>query len=303
MSTGIVEVANTGKRLSFTRRDLTVLAAIRDHGYIRADQLAAVVRQRGVVCTRVKKVYEYTSKLSRMGFTAINRRGLIGNIGVMTVTDAGHKMLRECGYGLNTHAKVESDPAGVEHFLSLTDMMLRFSREYPPVNYWLTDFVIRSENNLRGTGDESGGRFGVRLESARGDAGGLAKEYDAVGEITINGKPLTIAIEYERTLKSSSQYELMARSYAADPYVQLVICVLDSENWVAPVVRSFRVPGHKLCFVNYAQFSTSSFEETTAVRWSDKSVTSTTLARALQDAANEDSKRYLPSYVPPRKLK
>lgn len=235
-----------------------------------------------------------------MGFVSLNCRGLVGNIGVLTVTDAGHNMLRECGYGLNTHAKAESDPAGVEHFLSLTDMMLRFSREYTPVNYWLTDFVVRSENNLRGTGDVAEKRFSMRPENDRINAGGLAKEYDAVGEIAVNGRPLTIAIEYEHTLKASSKYELMARSYAADPYVQLVICVLDSENWVAPVVQSFRVPGHKLCFVNYAQFSTSSFEETTAVRWNGKIVSSTTLARALQDASQVDAKPYLPSYAPPR---
>ena len=300
MSTGYVEVEETGKRLTFVRRDLKVLAAIRDHGYIRADQLAVVIRQRGVGCARVKKVYEYTSRLSRMGFVSLNCRGLVGNISVLTVTDAGHNMLRECGYGLNTHAKAESDPAGVEHFLSLTDMMLRFSREYAPVNYWLTDFVVRSENNLRGTGDATGPRYTARPEIDRMNVGGLAKDYDAVGEIMVNERPLTIAIEYEHTLKASSKYEQMARSYAVDPYIQLVVCVLDSENWVAPVVQSFRVPGHKLCFVNYAQFSTSSFEETTAVRWNGKNVTSTVLARALQEASYVDAKPYLPSYKPPQ---
>lgn len=300
MGTDITEIEKPGKKLGFVRRDLKVLTAIRDHGYIRADQLAAVIRQRGVGCTRVKKVYDYTSRLTRMGFVERHRLGLAGGVGVLTVTDAGHNMLRKCGYGLNTHAKAEADPAGVEHFLSLTDMMLRFSIEYAPVNYWLTDFVVRSENNLRGTGDVTERRFSNRPENDRINAGGFAKEYDAVGEIAVNGRPLTIAIEYEHTLKASSKYELMARSYAADPYVQLVICVLDSENWIAPVVQSFRVPGNKLCFVNYTQFSSSSFAETTAVRWSGKMITSTSLARALQDASDGDGKPYLPSYTPPQ---
>lgn len=280
MDTGILEV-EAGKKLIFNRRDLKVLAAIRDHGYIRADQLAAVIRSRGVGCSRVKKVYSYTHRLSKMGYAVLNRRGLVGGLGVHMVTDSGHNMLRECGYGLEVVAKAESDPAGIDHFLSLTDMMLRFSREYSPVNYWLTDFVVRSENIRR-------------------DADGLAKDYDAVGEITVKGRPLTVAIEYEHTLRNSSRYLQMAKSYSADPYVQLVICVLDSDKWVEPVAQSYGVPGHKLCFVNYAQFRTSSFEETAAVRWNGKSITTTTLAGALQDASNVPADPYLPSYNPPR---
>jgi hypothetical protein len=280
MSTPALSPVRIDKQPEFSRRDLIVLAAIRDCGFIRADQLVAVIRQRGIPCPRNRKVYDFTTRLSKLGLIALHQRALMGNLGVYAVTNEGHAMLRECGYGLECDANAHSDPAGVPHFVALTDMMLRFYREYK-VGYWLTDFVVRSENVGRG-------------------ASGLAKDYDAVAEVQLDNAPLTIAIEYERTLKNRARYRELAATYLADKYVQIVLCLLDSHKWVAPVAEAFTVPGRRLCFVNYEQFRASSFAATRAIRWNGNNIESVSLSQVLQEAAQNDSKAYLPIYNPPQ---
>jgi hypothetical protein len=268
------------KKMEFSRNDLRVLAAIRDCGLISIKQLASLFPHRKLSTKpHLARVYNHTYRLINMGFVQFHKRFLQGKTGLLSVTPEGHAMLRVHSCGLGVNADALADAAGIRHFVSMTDVMLKFHQEFD-VSFWLTDCMVRAENNARG--DE-----------------GFAKDWDAVGRIAFEGKPLTVAVEYEHVLKSRSRYRDVFKSYSADPYVQLVIFIVRSARWSAPITESMSIPGRRLCFVSGAQFFTQPFKSMPVVRWNGQSVDTVSMAQAMKQATENKSREYLVSFNPP----
>lgn len=274
------------KEMQFARNDLRVLALIRDCGFIRANQLSELLRFRGFrSAVHLKHVYGYAKRLVNMGLVEHNRRVLGGNLGAFSVTKDGHDMLRECSFGLCTDdVKTNSDPhadaAGIQHFISMNDVMLKFHQAYP-VSFWLTDFLVRFENQLR-------------------ESEGFGKDFDAVFEIALDGKPLTMAIEYEHTRRNRTRHREAFKSYTADPYIQLVIMIFDSARWIAPFNEALKVPGRRLCFTTSAEFFSLPFSSMRVFRWSGQTAETVTLLKAMQQATENNNQNYDVSYFPPK---
>ena len=77
-------------QMQFARNDLRVLTAIRDCGFVRANQLREFLIFRGFKRISLKQTYAYTNRLVNMGLAELNRRALRWNAGVFSVTAEGH---------------------------------------------------------------------------------------------------------------------------------------------------------------------------------------------------------------------
>lgn len=279
MATMARQVTSSGRnigKMQFARNDLRVLAAIRDYGVVRSDQLTEILPFRGFKKIILVQTYGFTKRLMNMGFVKLDQMALASRAGVFNVTPEGHARLRACGWGIEVNANpfTSAEPS-VEHFLTLNDIMLKFHKQFP-VSYWLTDFLVRSENQLR-------------------QERGFAKDYDAVGKIMVGEKPFAVAIEYEHTLKNRAAYSELFKSYAHDPYIQLVIFIADSPNWMAPLTESVKVPGTRLCFVTKDQFLTQPFGLVPAVRWNGQTLEGVTLGQAVEQATRNKRTEYSPT--------
>lgn len=284
MATMAQQVSSTGRKvgkMQFARNDLRVLAAIRDCGVIRSDQLTELLPYRGFKKIILVQTYGLAKRLRNMGFVKLDQMALPARAGVFNVTPEGHARLRACGCGIEVNANpfTMGEPS-VAHFLTLNDVMLKFRKQFE-VSYWLTDFLVRSENQLQ-------------------QEDGFAKDYDAVGEIKVGGKPLTVAIEYEHRLKSRAAYAEVFESYTHDPYVQLVVFIADSPNWMAPLTESVKVPGSRLCFVTKDQFLNQPFDSVPARRWNGKDLEHIMLGQAVEQAASNKYIEYPVVYQLPR---
>jgi len=269
------------KQMEFGRNDLRVLATIRDCGFISINQLHALFPYRRLPRTDRSHVYHFAKRLTNMGLIEFRHRVINGTTGALSVTNDGHSMLRLHGLSLErTNADAQADAAGIQHFLSMNDAMLKFHKAFP-VSFWLTDFLVRSENQLR-------------------EEDGFSKDYDAVFQITYEKAPLTIAIEYEHTLRNRRRYQDAFKSYTSDPYIQLVIFIVESAGWVAPFSEGMKVPGRRLCYVTSAQFFSKPFSELRVLRWNGHALATSSLAEAMQQATANPNKEYMVSHFPPQ---
>ena len=116
------------KQMEFGRNDLRVLSTIRDCGFITINQLHALFPYRRLPRTDRSHVYHFATRLVNMGLVEFRRRVINGKIGVLSVTSEGHSMLRLYGFSLEkTNADAKADAAGIQHFLSMNDAMLKSS--------------------------------------------------------------------------------------------------------------------------------------------------------------------------------
>jgi hypothetical protein len=268
------------KQMEFGRNDLRVLATIRDCGLISINQLHALFPYRKLPRTDRSHVYHFATRLASMGLIEFKHRIIDGKTGALALTSEGHSRLRLHGYPLEkTNADAEADAAGLPHFVFMNDAMLKFHKAYP-VSFWLTDFLVRSENQLR-------------------EEEGFAKDYDAVFQIMYEKSPLTVAIEYEHTLRNKTRYQEAFKSYDTDPYIQLVIFIVESAEWTAPFTEGMKVPGRRLCYVTSAQFLTQPLSALRVVRWNGERLETITLAQAMQQAATNKNQEYMVSHFPP----
>jgi len=279
------QVSSSGriiKRMEFARNDLRVLAAIRDCGFISINQLHALFPYRRITKhSDITQVYHFTKRLENMGLIEFNYRIVDGKQGALSLTDEGHSMLRLHSYSLETtNADARADAAGIQHFIFMNEAMLKFYKEYS-VSFWLTDFLVRAENQL--------------LEDE-----GFAKDYDAVFQIVCENVPLTVAIEYEHTQRNKTRYQDAFKSYANDPYIQLVIFIVESANWAAPFTEGKKVPGRKLCYMTSAEFLSRPLAKVNATRWNGQAFESITLGRAMQEATANKNREYVVNHLPPK---
>jgi len=87
----------------------------------------------------------------------------------------------------------------VIHSVELNNIQLRAARA-ALLGRWIPDAEIRSENEIAGLS--------------------YKKEYDAVVTLRFDGRDITFALEYERTIKSRERYDKIAASVCAEREVE-----------------------------------------------------------------------------------
>ncbi len=268
------------KEMRFARNDLKILASIRDCGFVTARQMHRILPYRGMKALHIKHVYGSLKRLVYMGYLAVSRSVLPGSNLVYFLTADGHAVLEKWGCGLGINADPTTGVAGIPHYIVLNEIMLKIHHAYP-VSYWLTDLMVQAENQAR-----------------RQD--GFAKDYDAVTELQVDHHTVTLAIEYEHTLRNRARYREAFSSYVKDPYVQLVVMIVDSEGWIGPIMEASTVPSQRFCLVTRDHFLSHDHSAVRVRRWTEKGLEVASLSAALREAGQIPSTRYPVSFLPPR---
>lgn len=124
----------------------------------------------------------------------------------------------------------------VLHALTLNDIHLRLLCA-GLLEEWLCETEIRSRNEF--TGD------------------GFAKDYDAIVTLRCAGKTGTVALEYERTPKSTKEYQRIATALNAEARVQAVIYAVPNVQMESYLLHGLRGSRCRILICQASQFAAS----------------------------------------------
>jgi hypothetical protein len=191
------------------QRDLPLLLAIRNATFICHRQLWDHMSARGIeTCRR-----SFNWRIRRLTDAGIVQKllPLFPYPGpVYTTTRAGLVCLEACGEGLvslTSESRTLADPNQIQHYLELVEIHTALRRMNLLVE-WTGDLEVRSIN--------------MSIDVP------LAKDYDAIADLEFEGARYRIAIEYERSLKSSKRYDEIISAIASERQIHLVLYLTSS---------------------------------------------------------------------------
>lgn len=185
-------------------RDLPMLLAVRNASFISHGQLFDQLVARG-------------SEGCRRGFNwrlqRLVKAGVVIKLApqlpycgpVYSISRSGLACLEACGQGLmslTSESRSLANPAQILHYLELGEIQAAFQRT-KLLREWTGDIEVRSINQS------------IDLP--------LAKDYDAIAELELHGSRYRIALEYERSLKSSARYREVVAAIEGENQIQLLI--------------------------------------------------------------------------------
>jgi len=185
-------------------RDLPLMLAVRNATFISHRQLSEQIRAGGSETGR-RSFNWRIERLVRAGMAdkLPPQPPFVGP--VYTITREGLACLESCGQGLvsvTSESRTLAKPSQVHHYLELAEIRAAFRRA-GLLREWAGDLEVRSINQS------------IDIP--------LAKDYDAIADVQWEAKPFRIAIEYERSLKSSDRYRELISSIAGERQVRLVL--------------------------------------------------------------------------------
>lgn len=185
-------------------RDLPLMLAVRNATFISHRQLSEQIRAGGSETGR-RSFNWRIERLVRAGMAdkLPPQPPFVGP--VYTITREGLACLESCGQGLvsvTSESRTLAKPSQVHHYLELAEIRAAF-RKAGLLREWAGDLEVRSINQS------------IDIP--------LAKDYDAIADIQWEAHPFRIAIEYERSLKSSDRYRELISLIASERQVRLVL--------------------------------------------------------------------------------
>ena len=223
------------------KRDLPLLLLVRNATFISHDQLlkrqleASLETNPRALYGRVKRFLE---------------SGLIRSIGtippyagrVYTITRLGLGVLESYGEGLMSVSSCSRNlPHVVQapHFLELNEIREAFRKTGKLVK-WRWERELSSLNLVIGSP--------------------MAKDYDAVAELDLGGEPYRIAIEFERTMKSSVRYQEIQKVIRDEGNVDMILYFTATVDQVFSLSAEFGRPGIPMCFTSSRKFQALRFD-------------------------------------------
>ena len=222
------------------QRDLPLLVTVRNATFISHDQLLRIQIDAG---------REHNPRCFHWRIKRFVDAGLIRTLGavppfigrVYTISRLGLGVLESYGEGLLTITSSSQNlPSVVQapHFLELNEIR-RALIDTGKLLKWKWERELTSLNYVIGSP--------------------LAKEYDAVAELNLGGEPYRIAIEYERTLKSSARYQEIQRVIRDEGGVDMILYLTATVDQVFSLSREFGKPGIPVCFASSRKFQALKF--------------------------------------------
>jgi hypothetical protein len=163
-----------------------------------------------------------------------------GNFGcgerVYRITRAGLLQLEKYGHFaavLNSRTQHLPHVAQAHHALELKAVQVALARANVLVA-WQSDVETASSNTVSSTP--------------------LGKDYDALVDVWNNDKIARFALEYERTLKSTHQYERIRQALAADARIGCVLYLTAGEEIALHLAREFSGTPKRMAYATAAAF-------------------------------------------------
>lgn len=222
------------------QRDLPVLVTVRNATFISHEQLLKIQIEAG---------REHNPRCFHWRIKRIVDAGLVRTLGaippfggrVYTISRLGLGVLESYGEGLLTISSSSQNlPSVVQapHFLELNEIRKALV-ETGKLLKWKWERELTSLNYVIGSP--------------------LAKEYDAVAELNLGGEPYRVAIEYERTLKSSARYQEIQNVIRDEGGVDMILYLTATVDQVFSLSREFGKPGIPMCFASSRKFQALNF--------------------------------------------
>jgi hypothetical protein len=218
------EDARSVRQFSFiqysSQRDMPMLLAVRNATFICHRQLWEHLLAQGVETSR----RSFNWRIQRLTQAGVIRKlpPLLPYPGpVYTITRAGLACLEACGEGLVSLTSDSRSLANVnqmQHYLELAEVRAAL-RKAGLLKEWTGDLEIRSIN------------LSIDLP--------LAKDYDAIADLDFEGFRYRIAIEYERSLKSSERYQEIISAITGERQVELVLYLTSSVDLLYQLKAEF----------------------------------------------------------------
>jgi hypothetical protein len=155
---------------------------------------------------------------------------------VYTITRLGLSLLESFGEGLVSISSESRTLAGRQqapHFLELNEIRNAF-RDTGRLNRWQYDRQLASLNYVIGSP--------------------LMKDYDAIAELAFGKKLLRIAVEYERTPKTSARYQEISKAIRDEDQVAMILYLTPTPDLVFTLGAEFKKPELPMAFCAARRF-------------------------------------------------
>jgi len=219
-----------------SQRDMPMLLAVRNATFICHSQLWEHLSAQGVETSR----RSFNWRIQRLTQAGVIRRlpPLLPYPGpVYTITREGLACLEACGEGLvslTSDSRSLANLNQMQHYLELAEVRAALRRA-GLLKEWTGDLEIRSIN--------------LSIDVP------LAKDYDAIADLDFEGLRYRIAIEYERSLKSSERYQEIISAITIERQVDLVLYLTSSLDLLYQLKAEFErrdypialAPSHAFC--------------------------------------------------------
>ena len=219
-------------------RDLPLLLHVRNSTFVSHDQLFRWMLEAGLEHNR--RSFNWRIRRLIKGAYVHEMAAIHPYRGaVYSITRFGLSILENCGEGLvSVTSESRNLPSVLQgaHFLELGEICHAFRRT-GKLRSWKSDRELISLNYVLGSP--------------------LAKDYDAIAELEMEEDSLRIAIEYERTLKSSSRYKEIQKAIRDEGQVDFVLYLTSTLDLVFALSREFDDPALPMCFVSSGKLRTN----------------------------------------------
>ena len=219
-------------------RDLPLLLHIRNGTFVSHDQLFRSMVEAGLEHNR--RSFNWRIRRLIRGAHVRETPAIQPYKGtVYSITRFGLGVLESCGEGLVSVTSGSRNLPSVlqaAHFLELNEIYHAL-KQTGNLKSWRSDRELISLNYVLGSP--------------------LAKDYDAVAEVALDGDSLRIAVEYEKTLKSAARYKEIQDAIRDEGQIDLVLYLTSTLDLVFTLSREFNHPALPMCFVSSGKLRTN----------------------------------------------
>ena len=232
-------------------KDLALLRRVRDCRFITSYQLFEFAKTYDIASS-LGSFYWRIGRLVECGLVQTVTLQ-IGKYRIYTITRQGLRELenrQECLLSLTSSARVLAKRDEIPHALLLNDIRQTFEQQFS-VRWWRTDLQVRA----------------VNLATRK-----YAKDYDAVLSVdrTDAGQnALTIAVEYERTLKAEDRYSEISNTLNVESSIDIVFYFCSSADMV-PLLAQRISPKNLLLGFTVARSFVNQGKQCPAFLWTQK---------------------------------
>ena len=216
-------------------RDVPLLLQARNCTFISHDQLMKFALESGLEKSRRSFNWRINRFLAGRLLSSIGR--VLPYAGqVYTITRQGLSLLETFGEGLvsvSSGSETLANRLQAPHFLELIEIRRSF-KQTGILQHWQTDRELSSLNYVLGSP--------------------LVKDYDALAEVTWGPKVLRLAVEYERTLKTSARYQEIAKGIRDEDQVSAILYLTPTPDLVFTLSAAFKKPELPMLFTASRRF-------------------------------------------------
>ena len=228
-------------------RDIPLLLQVRNSRFISHQQLFELMQYECIDHSRSSFNWR-TKRLLTAGHLSVFEASSGATSPVYSITKKGLALLEHRGHFTTTlHSNTEHlpHPAQMFHALELNNIRLAFQRKDLLVS-WHSDVEIASFNTISLTPYQ--------------------KDYDAVVDVRLSEKRVCFALEYERNLKSSRQYERVRQSLESEQQINCILYLTAGIEILVHLVHEFQQVTTNLAFANASDFANLLLDTTVITR-------------------------------------